>query len=170
MPVGSQYNPLQPNDGITSVAGKRPPTNGEPKGSLAPAAPSWLSEVLAGAQPTATGEPGEYQQTVQTGQYDYTNNRPATAVNTGHYPTPAPAPEAPAPAPPPVSAPPPGGSSASSAPLQGLSTAVQQIRGPEPGWANAPASRTNALQLGTRTLPIPVTVLSDVMRRFGRTY
>lgn len=84
---------------------------------------------------------------------------------------PSPIEQAPPPAPlPPTVPPPPGPGGSATPPMQGLSNAVQQIRGPEPGWNDNPAGQQNMGQLGQRTPGMPVTVLSEIMRRFGRTY
>lgn len=78
---------------------------------------------------------------------------------------------------PPVTSPPPtagggaGGGGTASA-LAGLQSAIGSRGGQEqtPGWANEPAMRLTAQNLGRRTPSQPLNALSEVMRRFGRTY
>lgn len=76
------------------------------------------------------------------------------------------APEAPVtPTPDPVAPPAGGGESPA---MQGLRGAV--AGGTNAGWADEPAMAQTASSLGGRTPPMAVTTLSEIMRRFGRTY
>lgn len=77
---------------------------------------------------------------------------------------PVPVSPTPTPTPTPTGDPSPTGGGAPA--VQGLYKAMGQTAA---GWADEPMRDTSS-QLGARTLPMAVTTLSDVMRRFGRTY
>jgi hypothetical protein len=67
----------------------------------------------------------------------------------------------------PAAAPPPG---AGGGALSGLSAAIQQRSGPAPGWADDPALMATADQLGTRTPPMAMGILSQIVNQRGRLY